>query len=36
MGSGWLDGPPCYECEFEPKAVGLIEGIRLIACMSDA
>ena len=25
MDSGWLDGLPCYECEFEPKVVGLNE-----------
>ena len=22
MNSGWLDGPPCYECKFEPKTIG--------------
>ena len=34
MDSGWLDGLPCYECEFEPRAIGLNERIRLTACMT--
>lgn len=34
MDSGWLDGLPCYECEFEPKVVGLNEATRAIACMA--
>lgn len=32
--SGWLDGLPCYECEFEPKTIGLNERTRLTACMT--
>ena len=35
MSSGWLDGLPCYECEFEPKTVGLNEATREIACMTE-
>ena len=34
MDSGWLDGLPCYEREFEPKAVGLNEATKAIACMT--
>lgn len=34
MDSGWLDGLPCYECEFEPKMVGLNEATRMIACVT--
>lgn len=26
--------PACYECEFEPRAIGLNERIRLTACMT--
>ena len=36
MSSGWLDGLPCYECEFEPKTVGLNEAAKLIASMTKA
>lgn len=34
MDSGWLDGLPCYECEFESKMVGLNEATRMIACVT--
>ena len=34
MNSGWLAGLPCYERNFEPKAVGLNEAARLIASMT--
>lgn len=31
--AGW---PACYECEFEPKTIGLNEATRAIACMTKA
>ena len=34
MNSGWLDGPPCYEREFEPKMVGSNQATRMIARMT--
>lgn len=36
MNSGWLAGLPCYECDFEPMAVGPSEAARLIANMTRA
>lgn len=29
--AGW---PACYECEFEPKTIGLSRVTRMIACMT--
>ena len=34
MNSGWLDGLPCYEYEFEPKTVEPNETARMIAHMT--